>query len=119
MNPCGVLVLAYSNSKLMPDRELNKKVPMTSEDLSALAEKYKKFIHEFGCASSDNGEDVKAYFVKETLIDLLYGGNWKQSDQVIQCLKFDPASGERLKQKILDEVQTSPYYIFIMNLNSQ
>lgn len=119
MNPCGVLVLAYSNGKLMPDRELNKKVPMTSEDLSALAEKYKKFIHEFGCASSDNGEDVKAYFVKETLIDLLYGGNWHQCDQVIQYLKYDPASGEQLKTKILEEVQASPYYVFIMNLNSR
>ena len=117
MNPCGVLVLAYSNGKLMPDRELNKKVPMTSEDLSALAEKYKKFIHEFGYASSDNGEDVKAYFVKETLIDLLYGGNWHQCDQVIQYLKYDPASGEQLKTKILEEVQKSPYYVFISNLN--
>lgn len=119
MNPCGVLVLAYSNGKLMPDRELNKKVPMTSEDLSALAEKYKKIIHEFGYASSDNGEDVKAYFVKETLIDLLYGGNWHQCDQVIQYLKYDPVSGEQLKTKILEEVQASPYYVFIMNLNSQ
>ena len=61
---------------------------MTSEDLSALAEKYKKIIHEFGYASSDNGEDVKAYFVKETLIDLLYGGNWHQCDQVIQYSSF-------------------------------
>lgn len=115
----GTLILEYTDGKIQPTSRLNQRAPMSRKELEALVMRCREFSQETERISTCKREEIKTHFVKGALIDLLYCGNWKQSDQVIQCLKFDPASGERLKQKILDEVQTSPYYIFIMNLNSQ
>ena len=40
------------------------------------------------------------------------------SRAAIRAAADNPNSCGRLKQQILDEVQKSPYYVFIMNLNS-
>ena len=114
---CGTLILEYADGRIEPTSHLNQRAPMSRKELETLAAKCREFIQKMKSMSTCIPEDIKTHFVKGALIDLLYCGNWKQCDQVIQILKFDPASGERLKREILEEVQNSPYYLFVSNLN--
>ena len=113
----GVLILAYSDGKLLPDRRLNQMPPMTPEELSELKRDYRTFIQETENESTHKREEIEAHFIKGALIDLLYGGNWNRSGELIRVLEYDPASGERLKREILAQVRNSPYYDFLMELN--
>lgn len=109
------VILRYQNGAYRPATDLMRKPPPSAKDLQEMAAKVGK---DQEWADYDETSDSLPVLYRQTLLDLIYQGNWKEASQWIDLAWPKGRKGcKAFRADLMQQLGESPYWPAIKEMN--